>query len=294
MNESAWITIASAALTARVDPLGAQLSELRDAQGRQLLWQGDPAVWASRAPILFPIVGELSGGMYEHDGRRYRLPRHGFARTRKFAVMTVTPRSVLMRLQSDDATLDVYPFPFSLDVSFAIDGATLTVIASVRNTGTEEMPVSLGLHPGFAWPLPFGMARGEHALEFETGEPAPIRRLDAQGLLLPHSRPTPVQGRRLPLDDALFKDDALIFDRLRSRWVNYGAPGGPKLQVGFPDASHLGVWTRPGAGFLCIEPWQGVADPAGPPGELRGKPGIVRLAPGEPHALHMTVTLLNG
>ena len=294
MNDASWITIASPKLQAQVDPQGAQLSVLRDAQGRDLLWHGDPAVWASRAPILFPIVGELSGGVYEHDGRRYRLPRHGFARTRRFELMTVTPRSALLRLHSDDATLAVYPFEFSLDVSFAIDGATLSVIASVRNTGTEEMPMSIGLHPGFAWPLPYGAPRGEHELSFERDEPAPIRRLDAQGLVTPHGRPTPVRGRRLRLDDALFTEDALIFERLRSRAVNYGPPEGPNLSVGFPDASHLGVWTRPGAGFVCIEPWLGVADSVGPPGELRTKPGIVRLAPGEPHALHMTVTLLSG
>lgn len=291
---AAWITLKSPHLEAQVDPRGAQLSLLRDARGRDLLWHGDPAVWSSRAPILFPIVGTLSEGVYNHDGRRYSLPRHGFARTRLFDVLTVTPRSVLLRLHSDDATLASYPFPFSLDVSFALDGATLAVTASVRNTGTDEMPMSIGFHPGFLWPLPYGQARADHALEFDTDEPAPIRRLDAQGLLAPQLHPTPVRGRRLQLDDALFVADALIFERLRSKTLSYGAVEGPRLQVSFPDASHLGIWTRPGAGFICIEPWQGVADAEGPPGELRNKPGIVRLAPGEVGTLRMTVTRLDG
>jgi galactose mutarotase-like enzyme len=291
---SNWIRLTSSALEAQVDPRGAQLSVLRDAHGRDLLWHGDPAVWASRAPILFPIVGTLSEGVFHHDGRRYSLPRHGLARTLPFDVMTVTPRSALLRLHSDDSTLAAYPFPFSLDVGFALDGATLAVTASVRNTGTDEMPMSVGFHPGFVWPLPYGKPRADHALEFESDEPAPIRRLDARGLVAPQIRPTPVRGRRLPLDDALFAEDVIIFERLRSKSLNYGAPEGPKLQVGFPDASHLGIWTRPGAGFVCIEPWQGVADSQGPPGELRNKPGIVRLAPGELKALHMTVTLLSG
>jgi hypothetical protein len=41
---------------------------------------------------------------------------------------------------------------------------------------------------------------------------------------------------------------------------------------------HLGVWTKPGAGFLCVEPWQGYAAPLGFIGELKDKPGGVSLA----------------
>ena len=154
-----WITIRSPQLTARIDPLGAQLSELRDAQGRDLLWNGDPAVWASRAPILFPIVGTLAEGSFLHEGHRYSLPRHGFARRERFGVQAVTARSALLYLGQDESTEAVYPFRFTLDVSFAIDGPTLTVIASVRNNGFDEMPFSLGFHPGFRWPLVPGAPR---------------------------------------------------------------------------------------------------------------------------------------
>ena len=56
-----WISLRSSELSAEIDPLGAQLSILRDAAGRDLLWNGDAAVWAGRAPLLFPIVGALAG-----------------------------------------------------------------------------------------------------------------------------------------------------------------------------------------------------------------------------------------
>jgi hypothetical protein len=51
--------------------------------------------------------------------------------------------------------------------------------------------------------------------------------------------------------------------------------------VTFPDLPHLGIWTKPGAGFVCIEPWQGHASPVGFDGELAEKPGIVPIAPGD-------------
>jgi galactose mutarotase-like enzyme len=198
----------------------------------------------------------------------------------------------LLRLCSSDATLAVYPFPFELDVCIELHAATLTLLATVRNTGSEDLPGSLGFHPGFRWPLDPRQPRTGHMLEFEVPEPAPVRRIGPDGLLLPDRLPTPVRGRRLALNDALFHDDVLIFDQLQSRTVTYGAldADGPRLDVAFPDATHLGVWSRPGAPFLCIEPWIGVTDPAGFGGELWDKPGIFRIAPGGERKLRVTAT----
>jgi galactose mutarotase-like enzyme len=92
-------------------------------------------------------------------------------------------------------------------------------------------------------------------------------------------------------DAALFEDDALIFDRLASREVTFGAPGTPGLAVAFPDMTELGIWQKPGAPYLCIEPWAGHADPEGYAGEFRDKPGVVRLSPGEQRRFTMTITL---
>ena len=58
------ITIASEKLRAAIDPMGAQLFSFSDTNGNDLLWNGDPAVWKGRAPILFPIIGELANGQY--------------------------------------------------------------------------------------------------------------------------------------------------------------------------------------------------------------------------------------
>jgi galactose mutarotase-like enzyme len=93
------------------------------------------------------------------------------------------------------------------------------------------------------------------------------------------------------LRDDLFTNDVLIFDQLKSESVLYSAESGPRLEVRFPGASYLGVWTRPGAPFVCIEPWQGVTDPAGFSGDIREKPGIFMVSPGNSHAFGMTIAL---
>jgi galactose mutarotase-like enzyme len=293
---SSWITLQSAGLTAQVDPLGAQLMVLRDRQGRDLLWHGDPAFWASRAPILFPIVGTLARGQYRlgsgANAQHYSLPRHGFARTRTFESIATTPSMARFRLAADEATRAVYPFAFELDVCYELQASTLTTVVTVRNTGTETLPASLGLHPAFRWPLEPSHPRSAYLVEFESPEPMAVRRINGSGLLLPERFPTPVRGRRLGLNDSLFENDVLIFDQLRSRSLVFGAldSDGPRLEVGFPDAAWLGLWTRPGAPFLCIEPWQGITDPDGYDGEFRHKPGIFQVAPGEHQRLRMTVT----
>jgi galactose mutarotase-like enzyme len=286
---SDWIELRSDKLCASIDPQGAQLSLLRDSNHQDLLWNGDPAVWKGRAPVLFPIVGELNGGKYRWQGKQYALGRHGFARDRRFELVRQDGGEALFRLVADEASRKVYPFAFEFDVLFRLDAAQLTVVASVRNCGDSPMPASLGFHPAFRWPLSPARTRDGHLLEFESDEAAPIRRLDSKGLLIAESRATPVRGRRLMLDDALFKDDVVIFDRLASRSVEYGAEEGGRLRVAFPDATHLGIWTKPGAGFICIEPWRGVADPQDFEGELSAKPGSFMVPPGGSEALTMHI-----
>lgn len=292
--QTSWIPLRSAELHAEVNPLGAQLSILRDASGHDLLWSGDPAVWAGRAPVLFPIVGELAGGKYLLGGKSYPLSRHGFARGKPFTVVAATASSATFRLSADESTLAVYPFRFELDIRFAVNGATLVVTASVRNLGDTNMPASFGYHPGFRWPLPYGRERSAHFIEFATDEPAPIRCLNSAGLVRPEPHPTPVSNRRLELNDSLFENDALIFDQVRSRSVTYGAPDGPRIQVSFPDAPYLGIWTKPGAPFICIEPWHGLADPAGFTGDFTTKPGVFIVAPGGVQSIETTIASVAG
>jgi galactose mutarotase-like enzyme len=290
-QQSQWVSLDSGDLTAEVNPFGAQLSVLRNRSGQDLLWDGDPTVWAGRAPLLFPIVGALAGGSYRLGPKTYHLPRHGFARGKLFETLEATSATAAFRLKSDAATLAVYPFRFELEVRFALDGPTLSVTTLVRNSGDEAMPASFGYHPAFRWPLPFGRPRSSHFIEFANDEPAPIRRLSAEGLLMPERSPTPILSRRLALVDSLFQDDVLIFDEIRSRSVTYGADQGPRIRVGFPDAPYLGLWTKPQANFICIEPWHGVADPEGFSGDFTAKTGVFMVAPDTAVPITMTLSL---
>jgi galactose mutarotase-like enzyme len=190
------IEIRSDALTAAINPLGAELTHLCDTRGREWMSDGDPAYWTGRAPLLFPIVGALNGGVYRLDGKEYVLSQHGFARRREFALIEQATDRAVFRLTDDDATRTVYPFAFALDAAFTLAGATLTMEITVTNRGDVAMPVSFGFHPAFAWPLPGGGAKEAHRILFEREEPAPLNRIEG-GLIGAADRDTPVEGDTL-------------------------------------------------------------------------------------------------
>ena len=283
------IQISSAALTAGITPQGAELCRLQDAAGRDYLWDAGP-VWPRHAPVLFPIVGRLAGDGLNHAGRRHPMRQHGFARDRGFTVIDQAPDRCAFRLADDEASRAAYPFAFALEIRYALAGPRLSVEYRLANPGPEPLPASLGAHPAFRWPLPGAEGR-PHALDFEAEEPAPIRRLQ-DGLLLPEPQPSPIRGRHLALAPALFADDAMILDQPRSRALDYRAEGGPALRFAFSGFPQLGLWSKPGGDFLCIEPWQGYASPLGWDGEFAAKPGLVTLPPGGEFRAGWSVELL--
>jgi galactose mutarotase-like enzyme len=270
-------TIASE-VSAEIKADGAELCSLRDAAGHEMLWQALPA-WPRHAPVLFPIVGRLAGDTLRHRGHSYRMTQHGFARDRRFAWSERTPTTCRLVLADDAETRAHYPFAFRFEVAYAVAGATLSVTFAVVNTGTEMLPASMGAHPAFRWPLADGIAKTAHVLTFSDREPAPVRRLRG-GLLLADPVPTPIAGTTLQLDEALFAADALILDQLASRSVRFSAPGAPGLDVSWDGFGELGLWSKPGADFLCIEPWCGYASPEGFDGEFMEKPGLLLIPPG--------------
>jgi galactose mutarotase-like enzyme len=287
------IEIASDRLSAAINSFGAELTHLRDGEGRELMTDADPAYWTGHAPLLFPIVGRLNGDCYRLDGREYALPQHGFARRQMFEVTQHERAKAVFRLADNDATREVYPFRFTLDASYTLEGATLHIDVTVTNRDDKPMPASFGFHPAFAWPLPYGQDRAAHRMTFEKAEPADLAAIAPGGLIAPDPRPSPLDGRTLALSDALFEHDALVWDRLESQSLRYDAGEGPALEFTFRGMPRLGIWTKPGARFVCVEPWHGIADPLGFTGEIWDKPGMLRFEPGEARTFSMHVTLVD-
>lgn len=285
------ISIVSDNLTASISPMGAELQSLKDPHGRELMTDANPAFWSGRAPLLFPIVGRLNDDSLRVNDTTFAMQKHGFARKSLFSLVENSASYALFRLVDSDATRAQYPFAFELDAHFSLSGKTLHQTVTVRNTDDSDMPFSFGYHPAFAWPLPTGGAREDHIIRFEKDEPANLARVTPYGTIAPDTAPSPVDGSTIGLRDALFEDDALVWRELNSHRLSYGAPGFASLDIAFPDTSMLGIWTKPGAAFVCVEPWAGLADPDGYSGEFADKPGIMHLMPGATRSFRMIIKL---
>ena len=281
----------SSGARATIAQAGAELRALH-LGGRDLLWDAGP-LWPRCAPLLFPIVGALAGDTLRHRGVNYTLPKHGFARDLNFEAETLTATACTLSLTECPATLVAYPFPFRLSVTYTLAATTLRMDLALANPGPQPLPASLGLHPAFRWPLAPGLPKAAHRLVFAAPEPGPLRRINAQGLLTEVAHPTPIADRILPLREALFEADALLFLEPQSRALRFEVPDGPTLSLAWEGFPHLGVWTKPdlGPGFLCIEPWDGYASPAHWDGEFSQKPGSFLLAPGTERKWSLTVSV---
>lgn len=165
------VELQSETLSATVNPLGAELWSLRDADGRELMTDADPAFWTGHAPLLFPFVGRLREDRYRVNGAQYTLPQHGFARKRAFALVESDDTSAIFRLEADEATRENYPFDFRLDMTFALTGATLAMTATVSNRGSSDMPFSVGYHPALPGRCP--MARRLRIIGLYSKSPNP-------------------------------------------------------------------------------------------------------------------------
>jgi len=273
-------TVGDGSLTAQIDSLGAQLRSLQ-LDGVEYLWgAGDPWNWS--APVLFPLISGLPGDELQHDGQRYPIPSHGFARRTEWAVLD----DGRFELAASAETRAQYPFEFRLQLEFAVTDR-LTVTHAVHNDGDEPLPYLLGGHPAFRWPLPG--ATGEHQVTWARG--GETMRQAVNGLR-PGRIPSPAVEGHLTLQKQFFAEDALLFDDLSPRAVTYTAPGAARLTLRYDDFTVLGIWSKSqGADFVCLEPWSGYPAPQGFDGDVTTLPGIELLPSGETRTVSYSIQI---
>lgn len=279
--------IANQHLTVEVSPLGAEMQALTTADGRSFLWNGDAAFWTGRSPVLFPMVGKAPENRITVEGKSYEMAQHGFARRAEFSLAVSMGTLCRYELAASDATRAVYPFEFLLAVEHALEGCRLTVSAEVENRNTRPMPFGLGFHPAFVWPLP-GAAGRPHTVTLDNGAEPALVRLES-GLVKWEKLPSPFKSGRLTLDRAMFEADAMIFPEGAGEGLTYAADGGPALKFSFENLPNLALWQKPGAPFICIEPWHGTAAELGGSDDLANRPYGVTLPPEETVRFAFTV-----
>ncbi|MBN2485178.1 MAG: aldose 1-epimerase family protein [Bacteroidales bacterium] len=273
---------------------GAELCEIQGLSDKKdYLWDANAEVWASHAPVLFPVIGALKEGSFIFEGKKYTLPRHGFVRNNNdIRLYEKTNDCITFILSSSPQTKSVYPFDFEFFIGYRLIGNTIIVGHEIKNTGNGDMFFSLGGHPGFRCPLEKNEKYTDYYLEFEKNEHAFTYKIEAGGLIGEQSGLVLNNTNVIDLHYNLFNNGALVFKRLKSTRVSLVSKvSGKKAEVGFAGFPYLGIWAVPNADFVCIEPWIGIADNVHTDGNLINKEGIVKLAANECFSKDYSITV---
>jgi len=245
----------------------------------EYLWKGDPTFWGRHAPVLFPIIGQVKDKTYTVDGNNFHLSQHGFARDNEFTIINQEPDAVTLELTSSDELTKVYPFKFALKVSYSLSNNELFVSYQVINKDEKEIIFSIGGHPAFNCPLVEGTSFDDYYLEFPEKETPTQIHLNTQTGLRNGKEEQVDLGNKIDLNYDLFKNDALIYEGLKSSGVSLlSTKHQHGLTFGFNDWRYLAFWTKEkNAPFVCLEPWCGITDADDSKGEFKNKLAVENL-----------------
>lgn len=284
-------------MSASIDTLGAQLISLKDGNGKEYIWQRDPAIWPRCSPLLFPVVGNCRNGRTRFDNTWYEMEKHGFCKESEFTVEKQTASSAVFCLTANEATLRSYPCDFVLSLSYRLESGILFMDYSVENPQENSIYYCIGSHPGFICPMEENACFEDYLLEFEQEEDTCSMVYDLENLQFDANRKglSLNHTRILPLSYELFREDAIYFDQIRSHRVSLIHRNSRKgVEVSYPDFETIAFWTPYGknAPFLCIEPWNGSAIRSDEDDDFVNRHHLQTLVAGEKKNYHMEIRIL--
>jgi len=273
---------------------GAELCSIKKLKtGTEYIWQGNPEIWSSHAPNLFPIIGALKNGEFLFNNKAYQLPKHGILRNNSnIKLKEQNPDSLIFNLRYSEEILKSYPFKFNFEIKFQLKENTLNVSNKITNLDKKPMYFSVGGHPAFNAPLYEGESYEDYYLEFDRNLDLNTYMLNEEGLISSETRTVIRNDNKIGLHRNLFDSDALIFKNIESKKVALKSKNsGTVLTVEYNDFKDLGIWAKPAAPYVCIEPWLGYADVEGTTQDLKTKEGIIELMPSETFDASYTITI---
>ena len=238
-----------------IKKFGAELSSFKSKEsGIEYLWQGNPDVWYGQSPILFPIVGQILDNKFRVDGKEYEMAKHGIARKRDFELKEQGEDYIILTQSWNEETLLQYPFKYILDIEFRLEGKKLIVTHTVRNDDNRTIYFSIGAHPGFNCKI------GDY-LEFEENETLVCEKINPDSILDGIHYPTLTDEKIFRITTDVFDKDAHVLSGMKSDTLYLKSDfRNEVIKFNFGKAPYLGLWAKPGAEYVCIEPWYGIND----------------------------------
>ena len=267
---SDWYQIESPSLIVQLTTKGAEMKRLFSKEWhRELLWLGDQKTWNRSAPVLFPIVGRLKDDEYQLHGKTIKLGQHGFARDFEFKCLECTKNEAEFFLEATQESFKFFPFCFELRVRYKIEGSKVHISYFVKNVDRQEIFFSIGAHPAFET-----SDLSQYEIVFEKEEKDYYQLKNG---LVNFKDPKAFKRKNILPSKELFKDDALIFKKVKSKYIDLVDHKRNEIIRVQSSAPYWGVWGKDHVPFICLEPWFGVGDTIESTKDFTQKEGIIAL-----------------
>lgn len=276
--------ISNGLLSVSISHRGAELMSIKDAHGKEFLWQGDPEFWSGRAPQLFPYIARLTEGTYIYQGKKYQMPIHGFAPTSTFQVSHQSEDAITFLLEDNDSLYKMYPFHFLFSINYRLEGKSLHVEYSVNNKGPKTMYFAIGGHPGINLPLEDGLTFEDYQLDFSSDQMKRVE-FSKDCFITGRDLPFPLENSSLPLRHHLFDEDAIVLKNTPESVTLRSNQGTCSVTLIAPDFPYWGFWHKPytKAPYLCMEPWSALPSRQGIVEDFEKQEDLTSLPPGQVH-----------
>ena len=275
-------TIKNDKIEVSVEDLGAQMRSIKDAEGKEYLWQGDENYWNGSAPNLFPYIARLTEGKYILKGRTYEMPKHGFLRNSVLKLKEKTQTKMVFSLTDSEETYKMYPYHFEIKVKYELFENELKVSYNVANKDKKVMYFGVGGHPGFQVPVEKELSFEDYFIEFAKGTDMKRVGMSEDCFVTGKDEAFPLEeNRRLYLHHNLFDDDAIILKDAPSKVVLASEKGSARIEMETSHLEYLGIWHKPAsdAPYVCIEPWSSLPSKKDIIEDLEKQDNLVSLKP---------------
>ncbi|MBW4803706.1 aldose 1-epimerase family protein [Loigolactobacillus coryniformis] len=296
MSEQALLNLENADFKVTISTLGAELQSIYNKRyDFDYLWDdAGRGYWSRHAPLLFPFIGRSNQDSYLLNGQTYSMTQHGFIRDQIFTVSEIDVEHAILKFTATAETRTKYPFDFDFVVRYSLTKTGLVTTFEVTNNSTAPMPFALGSHPGFnvVGDLSDYMLTVESATE-------PVR-LKQFGI-----KPTPFRdgqikpltasiGARIPLNHKLLDDGLIILANTDLTSIKLDSSSTTRsVKLSLTDFPYVAIWSPENkkAPFVCVEPFAGLPDEYGQPGDMFDKLGNTILDSGDNKEFKYTLTL---
>jgi galactose mutarotase-like enzyme len=254
-------TIQNKYLKATISDIGAELRELYDTDGLNRMHTPTNDTWNRVSPILFPQVSRIINSEYKVDGKTYNMTTHGFVRDALFDVVEYREDKIILSYSFNEETLKMYPYEFTLEVTYELIDNKLNVLFKVINPMDKKLLYMLGGHPAFKVPLYKDEKYSHYSLAFERDEE--VRQMILVNNFLANNYEEVKIDKPIKLEHSLFTNDALIFKDLKSTYVDLVSSNhNKKIRFYFSDFKILAIWSKveENCDFVCLEPWNGIQE----------------------------------